>query len=168
MNSSPDVSNDSLQGKPVVSLDDGTRVGVVSDLLVDPQKLQLAALVIRSENGLSVLPVKHIRNMGEDAITVDGMASTQSAANSIPGLRPVSEFHGKSIVDSAGTLLGTLHGVEFDAESGKITFLDVREGGVFGIGAHKVQVPIEDICSFGPDLITSKVAAVAPEPANSA
>src|SRR3984957_5326579 len=101
MNSSTNISNDSLHKKAVVSMDDGKRVGYIFDLLIDPQKLKLVALVVKGDNGQSVLPIGQIKNVGTDAITVDGMESTQSEANSIPGVRAFSEFHGQNVVDSA-------------------------------------------------------------------
>jgi len=156
MKSTSNVSNTSLLNQPVVSLNDGTRIGDVSDLLIDSQKLQLIALVLKTEGGQTVLPIANVQSFGEDAVTVGGMNATQSAANSQPGLSSFSDLQNLTVVDSSGTKLGKIHDAEFNTSSGKMESVEVHSGGVFGIGSKSFQLPAEDVCSLGPDLITVK------------
>jgi sporulation protein YlmC with PRC-barrel domain len=147
-------TNATLHKKAVVSLADGERIGEVDDLLIDPVTLRFAALVIKGDNGQSLLPREHIKVVGEDAITIESVSATQSGPNSLPGLQSFSELSGNKVVDSQGTLIGHLHDFEIDSKTGDIASLDVHSGGVLGLGAHSHHVPASAICSIGPELIT--------------
>ena len=153
-----------MNKKPVVSLEDGRKLGRVSDLLIDPQTKSLAAFEIEGDEGKSVLPRDHVRNIGDDAITVDSVSATQSGANALPGLALFSSLQGKKVVDSAGTLLGELDDVEIDPTTGQISTVLVKSGGVLGIGAHIHRLPAGDVFSFGPSLVTVNAVVTASDP----
>jgi sporulation protein YlmC with PRC-barrel domain len=55
----------------------------------------------------------------------------------------ISQIDGSSVVASDGTSIGKVSTVLMDPSSKKIDRLVVAEGGVLGVGAHKVALPVD-------------------------
>lgn len=55
----------------------------------------------------------------------------------------ISQIEGSSVVASDGTSIGKVSTVLMDPSSKKVDRLVVAEGGVLGVGAHKVAVPVD-------------------------
>jgi hypothetical protein len=55
----------------------------------------------------------------------------------------ISQIEGSSVVASDGTSVGKVSTVLMDPASKKIDRLVVAEGGVLGVGAHKVALPVD-------------------------
>src|SRR4029450_4367846 len=53
-----------LKGKAVVSMADGVQVGRVEDILFDTPALRVAALVLTTTGGRSILPFAAVRSLG--------------------------------------------------------------------------------------------------------
>ena len=66
-----------LNGKDVVSMVDGVQIGRVEDVLFDTNALRIAALVLTTTGGRSILPFAAIRSLGADAVTVESAAATR-------------------------------------------------------------------------------------------
>jgi sporulation protein YlmC with PRC-barrel domain len=70
------------------------------------------------------------------------------AASSAPMKDPlssedISQIEGSSVVASDGTSIGKVSTVLMDPSSKKVDRLVVAEGGVLGVGAHKVALPVD-------------------------
>jgi sporulation protein YlmC with PRC-barrel domain len=57
---------------------DGVQIGRVEDVLFDTAALRVAALVLTTTGGRSVLPFAAIRSLGADALTVESATATQA------------------------------------------------------------------------------------------
>jgi hypothetical protein len=55
----------------------------------------------------------------------------------------ISQIEGSAIAASDGTSIGKVSTVLMDPSSKKVDQLVVAEGGVFGVGAHKVALPVD-------------------------
>ncbi|HEY1503094.1 MAG TPA: PRC-barrel domain-containing protein [Stellaceae bacterium] len=55
----------------------------------------------------------------------------------------ISQIEGSSVVASDGTSIGKVSTVLMDPSSKKVDRLVVAEGGVLGVGAHKVALPVD-------------------------
>jgi sporulation protein YlmC with PRC-barrel domain len=154
-----------LKNMAVVSLGDGTRVGRIEDVLFDTGALHVAALVVTTAGGRSIVPVAAVRSIGSDAVTVESGAAVQASAPSSSNnlLRSLKDLSGTKVVNAEGTYLGEVQEIEIDPTSRALTGLDVRRGGVLGLGGTSVTVPAAAIRSIGPDLITAEVSAAATE-----
>src|SRR5277367_2753889 len=64
-----------------------------------------------------------------------------------------SEWHGKTLIDSAGEKIGKLQDVYVDVETDEPQFATVKEG---FIGRHLTFVPVGGI-TVGPDSLTATV-----------
>jgi sporulation protein YlmC with PRC-barrel domain len=71
-------------------------------------------------------------------------SSTTSAPMKDPlASEDVSQISGSSVVASDGTSIGKVSTVLMDPSSKKVDRLVVAEGGVLGVGAHKVALPVD-------------------------
>lgn len=146
-----------LQDMPVVSVADGTKVGAVQDILVDTAQMRVVTLVLSGDGGTSWLPFESIRHVGGDAVTVESAAVTQGASGqaAADGLRGLKELTSLKVVNEAGTYLGEVQDVDFDARDGRIGELIARRGGVLGgLGATDTRVPVAAIRGMGPAIVT--------------
>ena len=154
-----------LRGNAIVSMADGERVGTVKDVLIDTGKLQATALLIGGRPGQGYLPLDRVKSFGPDAITIknaDGIQWVTGQLHDDSG-REAGELTNLRVIDGSGTETGTVHEVTIDLPRGNVLTLSVRKGGVFGIGADNVDVPVSDIVSIGPSLVTVKTEAVSAE-----
>jgi len=58
---------------------------------------------------------------------------------------PEEDVRGRNIVDRAGEELGTVDDLLVDDAEYKVRFLQVASGGVLGLGAQKVMIPVDAI-----------------------
>ncbi|MBC7323717.1 MAG: PRC-barrel domain-containing protein, partial [Moorella sp. (in: Bacteria)] len=63
-----------LAGMPVVSLADGHQLGRIKRLLIDQQKMAIAAFTVDRKGWFKeqpVIPYNHVKSVGNHAVTVD-------------------------------------------------------------------------------------------------
>ena len=139
----------------MVSMDDGAKVGTVDVLLVDPKRLLVTALVLTGATGSGVLPFESIRAIGADAVTIDSTEPIQWTTEPLPteAGRRSEEILGLKVIDAGGVIGGTVHDLSFDS-AGAVTSIDVRSGGVFGLGGKEQTVPASTIRGIGASLVT--------------
>src|SRR3712207_5286060 len=58
---------------------------------------------------------------------------------------PEEDVRGRNVVDRSGEELGTVDDLLVDAAEHKVRFLQVASGGVLGLGAQKVMIPVDAI-----------------------
>jgi len=146
------VNYSTLEGRQIISIAEGTKLGTVRDALIDPATQMVSAFVLGGDRGEIVLPFAKIAKIGPDAIMIEQASDTQPGTPD--GLRRLSDLQKLTVLSSEGTGLGNVGDLEFDQDSGQILALDVRAGGVFGLGAQKQIVTIGLVRSFGSDAIT--------------
>src|SRR3954471_3117781 len=97
-----------LNGMPVVSMADGSKVGNVVDLLFDTSELRITALSLHTGQNRSILPFGAIRSIGADAVMVESTAATEGAAGQTgrDSLRGLGDLVGLAVVTGDGTILG--------------------------------------------------------------
>ena len=73
-----------LKSMAVVSMADGVQIGRVEDVLFDTTDLRVAALVLATSGGQSVLPFSSVHRIGADAVlTWRGEAATAATSISL-------------------------------------------------------------------------------------
>lgn len=140
-------------GKIVVSMSDGAKVGTVKDLVF--HGLGLSDLLVAGERGEGLLPFDQIGTNGPDAVTVPSYSVIDWNAGRLmePDRRNTHDLRKLSVVDSDGTMLGTVHDLTM-TKAGKIQEIDVRTEGVFGLGAVHTMVAGGHIRAIGAQMIT--------------
>lgn len=144
-----------LKRTAVVSIADGAKLGYVEDVLFDPAALRVAALCISANGQQATIPYDQLSGVGGDAVTVGSsdVARWAHTDSSTAALRTLDDMSKLKVLDEAGTLHGTLTGIEIDPTSGKITLVEAHKGGVLGIGGSSLTVPVSRITSIGPEVM---------------
>ena len=146
-----------LKGKPVVSMADGTKIGEIADIAIDTSAWTVRDLLVSAKTGQSLLPIVNVKSVGPDAATVESESATSWSAKT-PAL-PFDHFKKLHVVDGSGTAVGNVSDLVYDM-SGRIESFEVRQGGVFGIGASVRTVVPAEILGVGDKLITVELTPV--------
>lgn len=145
------VNLNDLKKKPVVSMADGTKIGEVGDLVVDTSRWAIGDLYVDGKPGRGLLPFSSIKGIGPDAVTIE--QSSVVAFNAKATGLCFDDLKGLHVVDGTGTVRGEVNEITYDA-SGAIESFQVKQGGVFGIGAHHLTVTPADIRGVGDKILT--------------
>jgi uncharacterized protein YrrD len=144
-----------LKGRPVISLNEGEKLGAIKDALVDPSANRIGGFLLQATEGDLALPFAHVRAIGPDAVTVESAASSQSPVGEggLEGNRKFSELAKQQVVDAEGKHHGHLGDITFSID-GSITDIEIRSGGFLGIKEDKTLYPISVVRSFGASVVT--------------
>ncbi len=148
-----------LIGKAIVTITHGEVVGRVKDVLIDPERFEIVALVLPGKafgKGKMILPRSVIQLFGKDVILVksnEAMPLDESLPNVSRLLAVSGQMKGRLIATEKGERVGVVNDVLVD-EDGRVTGYDlarvfVKKGPV----AESRQVPAHVTRSIGPDLI---------------
>ena len=153
-----------MKGMAIVSVSEGSRLGRVADVLLEPQGLQIGAIKIEQDGQSFVIPYNLIKSVGADAITVESSQVTQADGGSFGSLVGIGNLKKLKVVDETGTLYGMISSIEVDTATGKVGSFTAHRGGMLGLGGTTTSVTAEQVRGIGPEVVT--VTAVAqPEPA---
>jgi uncharacterized protein YrrD len=149
----------SVIGKDVLSLEDGTRLETVSDLIMDPGGQRLVALVV-DEGGLMspsrVVPIGEVTGFGKDAVVVRGQGSVV-ATNQDDSLRAIVDqketIVGKEVYTVEGDDQGKVADVYFDEPTGMVMGYEVSGGLIGDVTKGTSFLATDDITTIGNDVI---------------
>ncbi|WP_121970092.1 PRC-barrel domain-containing protein [Leptolyngbya sp. BC1307] len=147
-----------IVGTQVITRSNGRRLGVVSQMWVDLDRLEVVALGLQ-ENILSkviasnerVMLLSDIRQMG-DVLLVDDDTALDGDVNTAP----FSSIVNNEVITESGEVLGRVRGFKFNVITGKLETLVVASLGLPQIPDQVVstyELPVEEIVSTGPDRI---------------
>ncbi|MEL6161792.1 MAG: PRC-barrel domain-containing protein [Cyanobacteria bacterium J06623_5] len=147
-----------IVGTQVITRNTGRRLGMISQLWVDMDRLEVIAVGLQ-ENVLSkviannekVMLLTDIRQMG-DVILVDDDTVLDGEIN----ISPFSSLVNSEVITESGEVLGRVRGFKFDVITGKLETLVVASLGLPQIPDQVVstyELPVEEIVSTGPDRI---------------
>ncbi|MEM8505543.1 MAG: PRC-barrel domain-containing protein [Cyanobacteria bacterium P01_D01_bin.1] len=147
-----------IVGTQVITRSTGRRLGVVSQLWVDMDRLEVLAVGLQ-ENALSkviannekVMLLSDIRQMG-DVILVDDDTVLDGDIN----VASFSNMVNSEVITESGEVLGRVRGFKFDVITGKLETVVVASLGLPQIPDQVVstyELPVEEIVSTGPDRI---------------
>lgn len=143
-----------LKGMAIVSVSEGSRLGRVADLLIESATLKVAAVRIENGGQSYVIPYELLKNVGADAITVEGSRVTQAEGGAFSGLVGIGDFKKLKVVDEAGTLLGAVATLNIDTTSGQIVDMVAHRGGMLGLGGTNTTIVAERVRGIGPEVVT--------------
>ncbi|MGB3300908.1 MAG: PRC-barrel domain-containing protein [Phormidesmis sp.] len=147
-----------IVGTQVITRSTGRRLGVVSQLWVDLDRLEVLALGLQ-ENMLSkviasnekVMLLSEIRQMG-DVLLVDDDTVLDADINTAS----FSSLVNSEVITESGEVIGRVRGFKFDVVTGKLETIVVASFGLPQIPDQVVstyELPVEEIVSTGPDRI---------------
>lgn len=145
-----------LRGKTILSVSDGAKIGSVDDILIDPDALRIAALVVNQgsmfDRETRLVPAQDVNKWGRDAILVDGREVFRSDAEVEHRERWLSasdKLDGLTIVNTEGTRLGRIDDILID-DSGRIVAYRASEG---TFGGKSWDIPAQSTKTLGGDVI---------------
>ncbi len=157
---------DKLKSMAIVSVTEGSRLGRVADVLIEPGALQIGAVKVEHEGQSFVIPFNLIKSIGSDAITVASSQVTQTDGGSFGTLVGLGDFKKLKVVDENGTLYGIVSNVEVDTATGKILSFAAHKGGMLGLGGTTTSIMTDQVRGIGPEVVTvsaAEMAEAAPE-----
>ena len=159
------------KGTSVVSLADGTEIGAVDKVYLDPERKEIVGFTIH-RGGLfggstaGLVEVGDVHAFGPDAVTIADATAVRSefAVDARRAeLIELGSMIGRKVVTDDGVALGTVAGVRFGEESFRLLALDVSPGPL----REHLEVAGSTVATIGEELIVvepAAPAAVRPEP----
>ncbi|MDH7576574.1 MAG: PRC-barrel domain-containing protein [Bacillota bacterium] len=152
---------------PVVSLEEGKEIGRIRGLVINPQTVEVAALLVQRSGFFSeqkVIPYPHVVSVGNNALTIQKIGSAEKLTSLPQILNLVKEqvkLRGARVITEGGTALGYVEEFLVDPDTGKITAFEV--GGRFGEGLLKGRgvLPAQEVRTIGQDILVVRNGAEA-------
>ncbi len=140
-------------GLRVISISDGTQVGVVKDLVLNPQGKSLDFMIIDQPSdyfGAKVIPFADILGLGEFAITIPhpGVIQDVSQNTEVQNLlKQDIRVLGTKVLTKKGQLIGEVKEIIIDEETGHIVAC------LFESEGQMKEVETENIITLGKELL---------------
>jgi len=148
-----------LNGKAIVDIQTGEKIGQVDDLLFDPNTLGIGALLF-SEGGLfnrqsQSLPAINVQVWGKDVLLVN-RSGTGGTLDQMPGkdefVKLSDQLRGRYVVSTAGERVGQIDDVLID-ERGRLVGYDLSQVFIQGRLAELKRIPVNATSSLGKDVL---------------
>jgi uncharacterized protein YrrD len=143
-----------LVGKPIITFDSGRRLARVQDLLVDPERNQVLALLIDAGavfTSAKVIPFGHIKSIGENAVIVPKRDVVYNVSR-IPELKKVFDgrtIKGMRVYSENGDRLGSVGDMILDDHSGEVLYYEVSGGAIGDAMKGKRTIVPSEILNMG-------------------
>ena len=156
------------KGTAVVSLANGTKVGTVDRVYLDPRRKEIVGFSFH-QGGLfggkasGVVDVGNVHAFGPDAVTIDAAAAVRSELAidaRCDGLIDLEDLLKRTIITEGGTVVGHVAAVQFGQDSSKLTAIEVS-GGLFQ-GTRVIAS--DQIAQIGAELVVVADAVVTGAP----
>ncbi len=147
---------------PVVSLQEGTEIGAVRSLIIDPAKMEVAALIIDQRGWFreqKIIPYSKVKSVGTDAVTIDQSSNVQKTVSLPEILKLIKERAnplGTKVIAENGTVLGLVDEYYIDEITGKITGLEITGKLLESLFKGRAMLPIENVRTMGSDIMVVK------------
>ncbi|BCJ86299.1 PRC-barrel domain-containing protein [Effusibacillus dendaii] len=147
-------------GLPVVTILEGSRIGEVSDVMVDEAN-QICALIVQKDGflgGMDKLPIDSVRSVGTDAVMIERADDLlpQSPDNQRPTFVCCNKsFIDKEIVTEEGAILGTVADVYISEESDKIVGYEVSDGLLADLVSGRKWISFSETLHVGETIIVT-------------
>jgi uncharacterized protein YrrD len=117
-------------GKPIVSAENGERVGKVSDVLLDEESRHVIGLVVAGGVLASeqVVPFSEVQTLGRDAVLVrtsGGVIGRKAWRQQSVSASRSSRLENRPIFTDAGRALGRVRNVQVDETTGDVQGFEV-------------------------------------------
>ncbi len=152
-----------LQGKPVISVTDGSIIAKVLDVLVDPDALRVAAAItskgsaLKRQREIEVIPADEVQVWGQDAVLVvrpDVIVKDSELPGRERWLSVSGQVKGHDVIGGDGTRIGQLNDVVIDV-NGQFVGYDLAQPFVYGDdpAQRMKQIPAEATSVLGQDVL---------------
>ncbi len=145
-------------GLPVFAINDGRRIDSIEDVIYDPFKNSIEALLIEKGGWFSearVILFPDLQGIGEDAALITAAAQIKKLSDVSKNIETIAKndtyLTNTKIITEDGRELGKVSDIYFDVATGKVEEFEVSHG-TFGYWKEgKKRVKITDIVTVGKD-----------------
>lgn len=144
---------------PIISIEEGQQIGSVRSLVIDPVKMEIAALIIEQRGWFKdqkVIPYHKVHSVGGDAITIEKNTNAEKQTN-LPSIvkliKDKYEIIGDKVVAEGGIVLGYVDEYYVDLPTGKITTLEISGRFLDSILQGKASLDIKYIKTIGKEVL---------------
>lgn len=143
-----------IKGLRIISIADGTQIGVVKDLILNPQMGSLDFFVIDQPTdyfGAKVIPFKDIVGLGEFAVTIPNPQVIQDVSQNLAAqelLKQDVAVIGTKVLTKKGSLIGEVQEYLVDEADGKISACIFS-----GLEGNSEEVSAQQIITLGKELL---------------
>lgn len=147
---------------PIVSLSEGLQIGTVRSLIVNPEKMEVAAITIDQRGWFreqKIIPYAKVRSVGNDAITIDQSSTVQRTVSLPEILKLIKERAnpiGIRVLSEDGTVLGIIEEYYIDEETGRIVSLEISGKFLESLFKGKALLSADCVRTMGFDAIVVK------------
>ncbi len=152
------VTTNLVPGMAVVNLEDGTMVGEIDRVFLDPERQEIVGFSIRHGSGFfgskcdGLIDVSDVHAVGADAITIGSAAAVRSLlalTERKDRLIDLDDLLARSVISTGGTEIGRVIGIRFGLDSYRLAGLDVSPG--FFPEQH--SIPADMVVHIGDELV---------------
>ena len=142
-----------ITGLRIISILDGTQVGVVKDFVLNPQEKTLDFVIVDQPTdifGAKVIAFADILGLGEFAITIPHPGVIQDVTQTIDAqnlLKQDTRVLGTKVLTKKGQLIGEVTEILIDEETGRIAAC------LFESQGQMHQVGVEQVITLGKELL---------------
>lgn len=149
-----------MKALPIISINDGSEIGRVKSLVINPEKGSVDFLTIEHEDwqvSVKAIPFKKVVGIGEYAVTVENENAVIDL-NEIPIANQLVnkkiKINDTRVMTRKGQMIGNIHEFYVDDETGAIVSLElVAQDSTYFLGT-------EHVLTFGKDIIIVNEDAV--------
>ncbi|WP_374723851.1 PRC-barrel domain-containing protein [Calidifontibacillus erzurumensis] len=145
-----------ILGLPIISISDGSEVGAVKSLVVNPDKGSVDFIIIEKEDwqvSVKAIPFKKIVGIGEYAVTVESDNAVIDL-NEIPIANQLVnkkiKINGSKVMTRKGELLGEVIEYFIDEDNGQIL------GAALSVANREVIIASSSVITYGKEIIIVK------------
>ncbi len=148
-----------IKGLAVISIADGTKLGSINHLFVDPAGKRVVGFSVGSGHGLLshepdqglIVDAGDVHSLGPDALTLtDASAARGESTNTAySGLVDADQLTKRKALTEGGTLVGQVASLEFDPVTYRLTGIEVSPG----FFKSNRMIPIEQVTNIGEELV---------------
>ena len=144
---------------PVISLEEGQRMGNIKELVVNSAEKKVVALAVE-QKGLfreqKYIPYSKVRSVGDDVVTVNQTTSAKKSG-SLPEIitlvKEKNNISGTRIVTENGTLLGVVDDYFVNLASGEIMGMEFSGNYLTSVFNGKAFLDIDLVLTIGKEMI---------------
>lgn len=154
-----------LISMPIVSIEEGLQIGSVRGLIVNSDKMEIAAIVLDKRGWFKeqkIIPYSKVKSIGMDALTIDQSSNVQKPINLPEILKLIKEKAnpiGARVITESGTVLGLVDEYNINEETGKIVSLEISGKFLESLFKGKALLSAEHIRKIGVHAIVVKNGA---------
>ena len=153
-----------LNGRAIVDISNGEKIGSVSDILFDPDTLQIAGLLFSGGNlsgleslfhrEIGAIPAGDVRVWGKDVILVEttGEFSEDRLPQRDKLVKLSDQLKGRYVVSTDGTRIGQVDDVLVD-DQGWLAGYHLSQVFIDGPLAESKRIPVSATSSLGKDVL---------------